>query len=352
MMNPLQNWTTAQTNMSTPNAQMYGIYSENSYDPDCIFIFGGNNDGYGKYCYHLSNGTWESLGGVPNHVKNPVSSNVAFFVPDTAVYISLIGNVHTIALNTNSDSFYDQLKSYTTQGCVVKHPNNTNYVFIVALYTNRMLFMFNYNTKIAYEVSTLLTSHIDGTCVVNNYNTSNYLYVMGGSSDYVERINLDNLIDYSIYSSEWNNTNFENIPNSDKNASLSSINDNLYRVGSGITFDYFNGAYFCSCVSYEQFIYIIGCAEDSSGSSPTNNVIYLDVENWVLKYWGNVPNALRSVTAMLSSFVVFFGFRLFCLQQVKTGRLSLKLLRLYSRKLFSFSIQNCQWHDIFVWWTR
>ena len=353
--NPLTKWTVSNVTMQVANSGVYNVYSQDSIDPECIFLFGGRPNGFQTSCYNLSSNTYNILSNLTVDVKSPVGQRAVLFAPDNVYFIHRSGILYNLNLTTQNAVIAHALQIIWERSCIVRHPTNSKYFFVVALQSTNFLYIYDISTGNFTTVTSLINNHILGTCVVNSYNNqsinASYLYVFGGESSYIERINLDNVIeianecDDDILSADFGGVNFEFIPNSDTSTSLGFENDYLYgssssggssgSSGSGVTYN-FSFCKYATGVSYKQWIYIIGCAK----GGPTNNIIYLDVVNWVVEYWGNMPNAVRSIASVLSFFLfVFSVFSVFCFRLFSHNwQIILRYFVLFCFVLFCFQL--------------
>ena len=260
----------------------YIVQDSQSIYPECIFLFGGDDCQKCVYCYNITSDelvNWDRLStgtssqGVPD----------AVMIGDTIYYLPYTGGISIYDVNTKIEAVLSGISTIDQESCLVRHPTNENYLF--AVYSHSKTFYLIdletgvTNTGFQMTGESLTFTRNWPSCAVNSFLDNVYLYVIGGDSVVIERINLDELID------EYESSNKTDI----SGTQWETLSGVLLSCSSDprCTFDTSGYIRTVGVASVNQCIYIIGGETNDAAQQSNNQVLCLDVENEEILYLGD-----------------------------------------------------------------
>ena len=279
---PIQTWFLADATLSTASQAKYVVYDE-SFNPDCIYVFGGYSCQTCFQCYNINYDTITtlgtlSLGGYSLGQIGAVSINGKIY------YLRQNGQVASYDISTALSSTVFSITS-TDDGCLTKHPNNGQ-LYVVRGSSSTTFYIYDISSNSLTAGPSLQKTRHAPSCIVNEYENDPHLYVIGGDQSQIERINLNVLDKWEIL--------------------IITLDDDYFATGS--TFDCDTYCMLMSIVSFNQYIYLIG----GQDGGYEDDIYYLDVENWKLYFAGVFPLSsyrIASIWCPLTKRIYTFGGR-------------------------------------------
>ena len=270
---PIQTWTPSDATLLYEDRDYYVVFDE-SVNPDCIWVFGGiYNCITCMACYNITDDTltnYDTLHTGGFTVGKPgavIIDNIIYFytrddINGSIRQYDILNKQESTSLIATFSSIWDL--------CLVKNSNN-NYLYLtggggIVEGENDEFYIYSFINNSIYNGPSLINSRHIVSCAVNEYYNDPYLYVFGGGSVYIERINLNNLQHWEQLTLRLDDT---------------SIQGSTFSWSESSNFGYF------AIFSIKNYIYILGGYEGDSDNS--DEMFYLDVKNWQLKYAGSSP---------------------------------------------------------------
>ena len=299
-MYDLTEWTTV-AHFDSADYSMLTAYDGNWTNSDCIYIATHST---GAYCFHVSNNSLTpslhnqgifSSAYQSGALFTEAGYDVAYYMHGNNVQIFKYNSSSKIVAVLTSSLFYTHILN--TQACMVRHPTNENYLFIVGQHFYNQdvnaLYLYNILNQSLTFGNNLTGHHVVPMCVVAKIGSTNYLYVVGGRSNDIERIDLDSVvIDMDIDSTggvttEWMQTN----------VSLAGLHcstvDSFCIQGTNYSYANVWGA---AIVNYNEYIIIIGGAVALDIS--INLISYINVDTDEVGYVGTLPFNISNAPAV------------------------------------------------------
>ena len=308
----LSSWELVSENVPLANRRMQGIYDAGLQDNDCIYLTDGNRN---YYCFRLStqqiektinNGIATFSGAYKSSALFPASetgdsSDIAYFFHANYRYITK----YDITNSITTKSALSMSADINTNPCMVRHPTNTEYLFIAGAYpdhTYSLLIVYDIANEYYFVVNNLLHHvHEYPNCASINVNDKNYLFVIGGKSIYIEKIDLDKVI-YSI--NELKTTmdtlsiaqeNGGGIYNVSVNTEWEILNVTL--SGDDINNVDYNRAWSSSVAIYGENVFILGGR--ISFTIDTRNILYFNAGQEIIGFIEqDLPYSMGDALAM------------------------------------------------------
>ena len=260
---PLVFWNTSTTTLlSGGDRYLWHDYDSSSRYPNCIWLFGGANDGSSIYCYNIISNTLTthdtiSIGTGYNSVHKSgvlISNDIS----DYLYWLHRDGHLYKYdIINKNVTLFqdYDDIHLSFSNPCMLKHPFSNKYLYVVNWLSNEYWF-YNFENDYWKKGPNILYSRSYPSCIVNSYDANNpYLYVISGWSNYIERLNLNK--DFDTNGNGWE--------------SLGDVLNGINGVGQ----DYSESNLY-AVTSYDEYIFIICGHYESTWQ---DDIVILDVIN-------------------------------------------------------------------------
>ena len=280
--------------------RLAGTYDVNAKDNNYIY-FGHETGEFYRYDVtgQFMVRTWKDGPGVASgSFENAVLFTASELnqTKDVLYFMSALYNPATIVKYTN-DSALALSKTIPDSGtnlCLIRHPTNTKYLFSIGLFgTNVVNKLIAYDIKNEeYLIHNITLNHVHSVpgCIVMKVESVNYFYVIGGNSVYIERINLDHVVNElndqmnetfnisnAIINTEWEVINVT-IPIKNVSNSESSVGCTNYSVISS-----------SSIVKYRRYILILGGRCGLTNEYQTGNVLYFNVHTNEIGYLDDIP---------------------------------------------------------------
>lgn len=285
------------------NFRMLGAYNKNAENNDCIYAASVGN----YYCFNLTSQSLELTTSNQSEVYSGAYESTALFTASETGSNDILYMMHAndrtiIKYDTGTqtsrilaNNFEDHL---VTNPCLVRHPTNIDYLFVVGLnITNRQYFHLAIYDIVSEEyvfANILHHYHSYPNCAVMNVDSNNYFYVLGGRSTYIERINLDAVIDeLELHETSYSGTNTSGITEVTLETDWESLDVNL--TADDVSVDY-NSVWSSSVVTYNEYILIMGGR--ISFTTATSVITYFNVVSNEIGYVGDFPSKMGDVLAV------------------------------------------------------
>ena len=288
-VSPLQTWELLDETLTHGTRNAFSTWNENSSYPDCIFVFGGTGctDCSTIFCFNTTSNTLEFFRGLQLE-SDSESSRVAYcdqsaFIiangtHDILYWIDDIGNIYTYDLNADIPQESVIITINMTWGCLLKHPNNMElYIIECGPSTRGEFWIYDLATNTTVQGDTMNVARYRPGAIVSEYDPDNpCIYVMGGRTSYIERLNLND-----ARNNRW------------------EVLQLLMDTSISDQFDARVIAYYAhGIIAYKNFIYLIGGSEDTV--SARDDIVSLDIENWKIEWAGVFPTNIAQFTATLA----------------------------------------------------
>ena len=268
-------WTLSDDTLSVAAHGKYVAYDE-SYDPELIWVFGGWSSGCWTCVeyYNITDNTltsYDTLHTGTGVWGRPGCAQIGGMI----YYLSDIGEIHTyeIADKQQSTTALATIPDATNSGCLTRDPMNDNLLYILSGQSTNTFYIYNIASGNLTQGVSLTNARYQPTCAVSNWEDDPYLYVILGQSSYIERINLNTLDKWEVLSLRFDDN---------------YIDGSEYNLNSG-------EGRLPAVVSFNQYIYTV---TGYPSSADTDQVYYLDVENWELNLVGTFPVARHGVSGV------------------------------------------------------
>ena len=284
------------------NFRIVGSYSENAENDDCIFTASVGN----YYCLNLTTQSLTLITTGQNVYSGAYESTALFTATETGsndIFYMMHANDRTIIkydTGTMTSSILGNNFGYhlSTNPCMVRHPTNTDYLFVVGLNISNGAYFHLAVYDIVNEdyviANTLHHLHRYPNCAVMNVDSTNYFYVLGGKSTDIERINLDAVIDELETQLSTDDSVTTTITEVTLETDWESLGVNLET--DDVSVDY-------SSVWSSSVVLIMGGR--ISFTVATSVIISFNVNSNEVAYVGDIPSNMGDVLAV---YVVFFLF--------------------------------------------
>ena len=202
----LESFSLLSTSYPDETYDLYSVYNNGSDYPDCIFVFGGKDDGanQGLYCFSISNNSLIEFDTIeiqsdgqyfpyaPGHPGALMWRNKT----DNNDYIYYIFRqvkhpyIHRYNLQTRTDEYLETFAGWDRGACMQLNPFKNNEILLVESYGSEFG-VYNIENNTFTEGDSLDERILRQACIVinNEYmNDEPYLYVFGYG--YIQRLNL------------------------------------------------------------------------------------------------------------------------------------------------------------------
>ena len=293
---PLTSFSSVGTQIRETRNQAVA-YSEDSSYPECIFQLGGDQYAaggqYNVYCFNITTNTmiqWDTLSYPATGNRN---RNAAMVGDD--IYFEYAGTYYIYNVVSKTQDFALIPFSMNTP-CIVKSRTNNEEIYFVDV-TGDSFGILNVVTGDTFVGPSVPTyRNILGSCDINTAN-GNYLYVMGGGTTNIDRIDLDNILNYS----------------GNMNSSWETLDVHM-SMEDGASIDY-SGYSHAMIESIGDYVYLISGIVDGSNDG-INDINYLNTKTLTVGFSGDFPyyvyySASVYVTIYVCSFFLYSKFFFF-----------------------------------------
>ena len=282
-----ERWTMSDTTMPSVNYLQYRVYNNRSRYPECVWLIGGVNCQTCVYCFNLTTEefiVWDTV----TNGDYPLSDGTSvLFSEDDADYIyyaERTGNIIKYNIANKSEVIwydYNEKLAFTYQ-CLAKHPWSNQWLFVLTL--AEAFWIYDFKTGFWTQGPSLTYGRTYAGCIVHqNTGEDPYFYVIGGNSEYIEKINLNN---FTNFGSGWETVGGSGV------AILDAITD--------ASTNFAQAEYF-SVFSYDDLIYIVGGYD----TTYENDIVYLNTTAETVTWDGDI---LLSQYGSMGMYVFIFWF--------------------------------------------
>lgn len=263
-------WKLGSTTMPENRYASAAIYSN---DANCILIFGGfligtTDQKKNVWCYHVENDTFTTYdtlssgyinqnGGGVFKISNKNNNNEEIYLWNGLDFELIKYNVlyKNSSIVTSNDDYSD-----TKYGCMVKHPTNDDILYYGAFMDSSTFYSYNLSNNSWTQLASTNENHYRPGCTSITYNNKSQLYIIGGKTTKIEKIDLNNV-----------------------NLGWTYTNSSLEEINSDTGIDYAT-ARVMNTLTFESCIYIIGGYDATV--VPEDDIIVYDIEKDEFDYLG------------------------------------------------------------------
>ena len=205
---PFTSWTLSSAALPSANRALFCVYEE-EFNNECIWIFGGLECSTCVYCYNITSDSIYTYDTLTTISFNLASTGAALI--DGIVYYWNRGDIRQYNITSKEDTTLvaDVKSTSSDRNCMVRNPNTDNYnqLLIVDGDDSTDFYIYDIDTNTYTTGNSLNVSRFAPECAISysQYNDANYgvtdayLYVIGGQTQVIERIDVTGNVSSSLW---------------------------------------------------------------------------------------------------------------------------------------------------------
>ena len=286
------NWTVSETTLTNTNEFIYTVYNPDSQDfSDAIWLVGGNHIRNTVYYYNITSNSitnYDTLSTTNTNTYAISSQAAVIYTNNTNDYIYFAtsnGVIYKYDIrNKQQTSFYYDAMSPFSNPCLVKSSTNGDYTdLLYVVESSSNFWIYNFTNGNWTQGASLNKAHFYRYCSVNSVNNNEFLYVLGGSTVFIEKLDLAD-----PFANDW------------------MLLSSTLNTSDGVSIDYENAA-FLTAISYKHYIFLLG----GNDGNYHDDIVYLNCKTDTVEFDSDFIYNARGISGVYVLFIYVWN-SVFC----------------------------------------